>query len=339
MNAVNAEFIDYAGFEPDGGTDRTERIAVAPAAERTQRITRVRQAAARVPEGSILRVLFVMLLTATAFVLAADISEINKEISVSENSPITEPIDPVEMPLPKPNDQRRPYLHKSSPVSKTGGKLAIPGYEQPPKPADLDHRMEFRLAEDGQAAAVGRIEIGSAEDLVRFLSKHKGKVHSLTLHSPGGSVPDALDMARAIRDNGLSTIVATNGYCASSCPLAFSGGVVRTAGDPSWIGVHQVFTDKAAIGTIHEGLSQGQAIGARCEALLADMGVDLKVWVHAMETPSDELYVFTAQELADLKLVTAPEASAVNDTGVLPLKTPSKAKLPKAVNGKAKASG
>ena len=71
MNAVNAEFIDYAGFEPDGGTDRTERIAVAPAAERTQRITRVRQAAARVPEGSILRVLFVMLLTATAFVLAS----------------------------------------------------------------------------------------------------------------------------------------------------------------------------------------------------------------------------------------------------------------------------
>ena len=324
MIAVSAEAAD---------SNRTERIEIPPATERTQRIAHVQAVAAKVPEGSILRLLFLTLLAAAGFVLAADMSTINAEMTVARNSPITEPIDPVEMPLPKPNDQRRPYLHKTSPVSKTGGKLAIPGYEQPPKPDELDHRMEFRLAENGQAAAVGRIEIGSSEDLVRFLAKHKGKVRSLTLHSPGGSVPDALDMARAIRDNGLSTVVATNGYCASSCPLAFSGGVVRTAGEPSWIGVHQVFTEKSAVGTIHEGLSQGQAIGAKCEALLADMGVDLKVWVHAMETPSDELYVFTSQELADLKLVTGPEASASDDTSVLPVKVPSKSR-PKSANGK-----
>jgi hypothetical protein len=34
------------------------------------------------------------------------------------------------------------------------------------------------------------------------------------------------------------------------------------------------------------------------------MGVDPRVWVHAMETPPAELFYFTEKELAALKLTT-----------------------------------
>jgi len=34
------------------------------------------------------------------------------------------------------------------------------------------------------------------------------------------------------------------------------------------------------------------------------MGIDPLVWVHAMETPKDELFYFTPDEMVDLKLAT-----------------------------------
>jgi len=38
------------------------------------------------------------------------------------------------------------------------------------------------------------------------------------------------------------------------------------------------------------------------------MGVSLPVWVHAMETPHDRLFVFRPDELKSLNIVTAPSA-------------------------------
>ena len=40
------------------------------------------------------------------------------------------------------------------------------------------------------------------------------------------------------------------------------------------------------------------------------MGVSLQVWVHAMETPHDRLFVFKPDELKSLNLVTAAVGSA-----------------------------
>jgi hypothetical protein len=55
-------------------------------------------------------------------------------------------------------------------------------------------------------------------------------------------------------------------------------------------------------------MSIAQNISARCQRYLADMGVSLQVWVHAMETPHDRLFIFKLDELRSLNLVTAPAA-------------------------------
>jgi hypothetical protein len=55
-------------------------------------------------------------------------------------------------------------------------------------------------------------------------------------------------------------------------------------------------------------MSVAQNISARCQRYLGDMGVSLQVWVHAMETPHDRLFVFTTDELKSLNLVSGGSA-------------------------------
>ena len=66
----------------------------------------------------------------------------------------------------------------------------------------------------------------------------------------------------------------------------------------------------AANGAPRDDMSVAQNISARCQRYLADMGVSLQVWVHAMETPHDRLFVFRPDELKSLNLVTTGAAPA-----------------------------
>jgi hypothetical protein len=101
----------------------------------------------------------------------------------------------------------------------------------------------------------------------------------------------------------------------------FAGGVERRAGDSAAIGVHQVAAiHSAANGPPRDEMSVAQNISARCQRYLGDMGISLQVWVHAMETPHDRLFVFKPDELKSLNLVTAGAAAAPG-AGPAPTKT------------------
>jgi hypothetical protein len=66
----------------------------------------------------------------------------------------------------------------------------------------------------------------------------------------------------------------------------------------------------ASNGPPRDEMSVAQNISARCQRYLDDMGVSLQVWVHAMETPHDKLFVFKPDEMASLMLVTTSPAPA-----------------------------
>jgi hypothetical protein len=59
-----------------------------------------------------------------------------------------------------------------------------------------------------------------------------------------------------------------------------------------------------------DGFDQGQRSGAEAQTLLIGFGVDPRVWTHAMATPKDQLYLFTPDELVELKLATQLEGKA-----------------------------
>jgi hypothetical protein len=61
-------------------------------------------------------------------------------------------------------------------------------------------------------------------------------------------------------------------------------------------------------------MSVAQNISARCQRYLGDMGISLQVWVHAMETPHDKLFVFKPEELKSLNMVTACTAPMATTT-------------------------
>jgi hypothetical protein len=163
----------------------------------------------------------------------------------------------------------------------------------------------------GKLMAIGTITPGTSQNFAAELDKRGDYIKTVVLNSPGGSVTDALAMGRLIREKKFATEIEAGKYCASSCPLVFAGGIERRAGEAAIIGVHQVAPiSSAASGASRDEMSVAQAISARCQRYLGDMGVSLQTWVHAMETPHDKLFVFKPDELKSLNMVTAAPASA-----------------------------
>lgn len=121
--------------------------------------------------------------------------------------------------------------------------------------------------------------------------------------SPGGSVSDALDIGRTLRDLGTATVVEEGAVCLSACPYAFVGGPTRTVADGGRIGVHQhSFGESTVLPAFlaTEDIQRGQA---EVLAHLDAMGVDLRIMGPALATPPDEIYVLSPEELEDWQVV------------------------------------
>jgi len=169
----------------------------------------------------------------------------------------------------------------------------------------LDGDMRFTLGSGGELTLTGRIIQGSAETFAREIAERGEYVRTVVIDSPGGSLDDAMTMARLIREKGFTTEIRDGGLCASSCPLLFAGGVTREAGPKAAIGLHQFYAAAGSSDDAAAALSSAQATAAKISRFLDEMGVDTRLWLHALDTPPRALYYLTAQEQADYGLVTS----------------------------------
>ena len=242
------------------------------------------------PDDAVLRWLFRTMLAATAAVLVLDYTQFGADMA-EPISVVAEPGGDITKSIPQalPSVRRAGHDRRSAPLG------ADPQLARP---------MTFDLLADGRLLATGTIEPGTAKTFAAEVEKRGSYVKTVVLHSPGGSVADALLMGRLVRQKQFGTEVPDGRYCASSCPLIFAGGVERTVGEKSAIGVHQV----AAVGgdsmTAARGMESVQRVSAECQKYLLEMGIDPLVWIHAMETPKEELFYFQPDELVALKLAT-----------------------------------
>jgi hypothetical protein len=257
------------------------------------------------PDEAILRWIFRSIVTITIAVLAADLAGMNgwigatdpaverRQDTPSQNLP--DAVPSILAPLLVPGDDKR-----LTPWPQADGAMAKP--------------MNFELVAGGKLMATGTITPGISDAFAAEVAKRGDYIKTVVLNSPGGSVSDALAMGRLIRDRNFATEIEAGKYCASSCPLVFAGGVERRVGDKAIVGVHQVAALGTTAGLPRDEMNVAQNISARCQRYLGDMGVNLQVWVHAMETPHDKLFVFKPDELKSLNLATAtgtaPSASA-----------------------------
>src|SRR5713101_5968536 len=240
------------------------------------------------PGESILRWIFRVVVTVTIAALAVDLAGMNGWGWGARPDPAATPAEIRDLPSIMPS--------------------ILP---PPPPDGPMAKPMTFELVSGGKLMATGTIAPGISEAFAAEVSRHGEYIKTVVLSSPGGSVADALTMGRLIREKKFATEVEAGKFCASSCPLVFAAGVERRAGDRAAIGVHQVAAiSSAANGPPRNEMNVAQNISARCQRYLADMGLNLQVWVHAMETPHDKLFVFKPDELKSLNMVTAAPASA-----------------------------
>jgi hypothetical protein len=260
------------------------------------------------PDEQILRWIFRSIVAVTIVVLAADLATTNGWIGQPDQTLVpleTRQASP-EFASPSVPSILAPLLpggdKRLAPLPQPGGAMAKP--------------MTFELVGGGRLMATGTITPGISEAFAAEVGKRGDYIKTVVLNSPGGSVTDALAMGRLIRERKFTTEVEAGKYCASSCPLVFAGGLERRAGDKAAIGVHQVAAISSVGAAPRDEMDVAQRISARCQRYLGDMGINLQVWVHAMETPHDKLFVFKPDELKSLNIVTA---------GATPIASPAQA--------------
>src|SRR3954466_16102042 len=260
------------------------------------------------PDQDVLRWIFRSVVTITIAVLAADLAAGNGWIRAGDASLApgeTPQLSAPDLPIPSilapwlPGGDRR-----VTPLPRPDGAMAKP--------------MTFELVGGGRLVATGTITPGISEAFAAEVARRGDYVKTVVLNSPGGSVNDALAMGRLIREKKFATEVEAGKYCASSCPLVFAGGLERRAGDKAAIGVHQVAAVGSANAAPRDEMDVAQRISARCQRYLGEMGINLQVWVHAMETPHDRLFVFKPDELKSLNLVTGAAVPAAAQAAPAP---------------------
>lgn len=256
-------------------------------------------------QDAMLWLVFLAMISIAGYVLMLDYRHLQYEDRLAG---IEDTGEPVFMRPVSPSDQIRPYVPSSRPVGPGRGAPDLSPFDIE---TDMPEKSAMVFKSDGNGALLGfgTITQGTAEVFERALLAREEDITEIVLHSPGGSVQDALTMAQLIRDSDMNTRIVANGYCASSCPLVFAGGVEREVHETAWVGVHQVYTPPSTFGSIQQGMDQAQRISAQCQQALVDYGVDPALWIKAMETPKDQLYVLTVEELEELKLATKVEGA------------------------------
>jgi hypothetical protein len=246
--------------------------------------------AAAFEDGAIIRAAFFGLLSATAVILYIDYTEL------SANTP------PDAQPA-----QLTPILPAFDPSSPAGS--PGPGVSTPME--TLRQPLEIALGSGGELTVTGTIMPGSSAAFAESVAAYAEYIKTVALNSPGGSVTDALEMGRLIREKGFATSVAAGALCASSCPLVFAGGEERLATAASALAVHQIYaatpsdtTLASRLAAAGNAMSDAQSMTAEISRYMLEMGVDAEVWLRALETPPDRLSYFSPDDLIRLKLAT-----------------------------------
>ena len=187
-------------------------------------------------------------------------------------------------------------------------------------------RPRMRAQLPGMAFGRGPDRAGAAIEFAQALESLGGRRLPILIHSPGGSVADAMAMGELIRAKGLAVAVArtlitncperaprcpsgpgramTGGaMCASACVLVLAGGVERLVGPAARVGVHQITTVvKETEGSAHltstRKIYEQAGVDEAVTHYLTAMGVGDPVMALMRKTPAASIRWLS---LADLR--------------------------------------
>lgn len=200
-----------------------------------------------------------------------------------------------------PGDQMRQFRPSRLPTTTQPGTNA---------PADevVPRRLNFEIVQiDGYGDVLritGEIASGDGARFDDWLGSRETPPKVVSLHSPGGSVWDALQIGRAIRTAELSTLISAGDSCFSACPYVLAGGAQRDVSRRAFVGVHQHYFGENTYLPAFLLVSDIQAGQGEVMTYLDEMGIDLLLMSKAMMTPPDDVYILVPDELTGFALAT-----------------------------------
>jgi hypothetical protein len=143
---------------------------------------------------------------------------------------------------------------------------------------------EFRKSSLGPSApdlieVVGELIRG---DEAKFIEAAIKSVDAIVVfHSGGGNLLAGMEIGKAIRLKGFSTLVPDNMHCASACALAWLAGRVRLMSNTARVGFHAVYTSEDGETRVS---SAGNAIAG---AYLNQLGLPTSAIIYITDAPPD----------------------------------------------------
>ncbi|KNG95318.1 hypothetical protein [Pseudaestuariivita atlantica] len=239
--------------------------------------------------GYMLRVILLLQVAIGLVILTVDIAPTLPRLLQPSQAPnLTQPV--------LPGDQTRRYRTDWEPQP---GRPASPLQT----PGDMPSQLLFTPGADNTMTLTGTIRDGDAPRFRAALDAAPA-TQSIRLHSPGGSVPDALAIGRMIRGSNLATVMQDGDICLSACPYIFAAGTSRTAADDAALGVHQHYFGENTVLPAFLAVSNIQRGQGKVMAYLDTMGIDPLIMQHALVTPPDEIYLLLPEERTRYRLTT-----------------------------------
>jgi hypothetical protein len=85
------------------------------------------------------------------------------------------------------------------------------------------------------------------------------------------------------------------------------------------IGVHQFYAAARSGASPATVMADVQLTTARVSRHLSEMGIDPAIWLHALDTPPQQLYYFSPRELEKYRFVTTSRMSSGMPSGQQPV--------------------
>ena len=149
--------------------------------------------------------------------------------------------------------------------------------------------------------AIGRINVDDDNRLRELIDLHP-ETRTFVIDSDGGNLAAAIGIGSALREHKFTTMVPPDAGCYSACFFAFVGGTKRIVGVRAELGVHQFSRDWD--GDSPESAQQHtQLVAAKVLNHVLAMEVNLAAFEKALNTPPQDMYIFSPEELDRYGLV------------------------------------
>lgn len=169
---------------------------------------------------------------------------------------------------------------------------------------DMPSQLTLQTVGEGSVLIRGAITPGDGRRITAELQRLAP--NDVALDSPGGSVSDALEIGRVVRQLGIDTGIDAGAVCLSACPYIFVGGVTRVVSDEARFGVHQHSYGESTLLPAFLATQDIQSGQAEVLEHFDRMGIDLRIMGPALATPANEIYILSPDELTDWNVIAAP---------------------------------